>query len=417
LPWESRKTNKRKNSKRLKKKDITFISLNYAPEDSAIGLYSSQWVEFLESNGHNVTVVTAFPYYPQWEVYKDYKTKPLFYKESIGQTTILRYKQYVPKAPTFFKRIVHLIDFTIGSFINLFKIKNCDLVIAVVPFTSSAFLGWIQKKRFNAKLWVHIQDFEFDAALQTGVSKKTNALFSILFKIESWILNRASVTSTISHSMLDKLSQKTKSSTFYLPNWIDQNTIDPLTAIPHNYTKLKKITLLYSGNIGDKQDWDSFIEFCNDLDKSRYDVIIVGDGAKKDWVLENTLNLSNVTYYPPVPYNELSDLLCSTDIHLLFQKPDLLDTVMPSKVLGMMASAKPSIIIGHKDSEINSTFKTTDAGLFFDHYSKEVIKQLDQLTSEDTRMKNMGSNSRAYVLNHFSKEMILNRMLKKVNNL
>tara|TARA_B110001469_G_scaffold63950_1_gene61236 strand:+ start:1389 stop:2594 length:1206 start_codon:yes stop_codon:yes gene_type:complete len=401
----------------LKKKDITFISLNYAPEDSAIGLYSSQWVEFLESNGHNVTVVTAFPYYPQWEVYKDYKTKPLFYKESIGQTTILRYKQYVPKAPTFFKRIVHLIDFTIGSFINLFKIKNCDLVIAVVPFTSSAFLGWIQKKRFNAKLWVHIQDFEFDAALQTGVSKKTNALFSILFKIESWILNRASVTSTISHSMLDKLSQKTKSSTFYLPNWIDQNTIDPLTAIPHNYTKLKKITLLYSGNIGDKQDWDSFIEFCNDLDKSRYDVIIVGDGAKKDWVLENTLNLSNVTYYPPVPYNELSDLLCSTDIHLLFQKPDLLDTVMPSKVLGMMASAKPSIIIGHKDSEINSTFKTTDAGLFFDHYSKEVIKQLDQLTSEDTRMKNMGSNSRAYVLNHFSKEMILNRMLKKVNNL
>ncbi len=70
-------------------------------------------------------------------------------------------------------------------------------------------------------------------------------------------------------------------------------------------------------------------------------------------------------YYPPVPYNELSDLLCSTDIHLLFQKPNLLDTVMPSKVLGMMASAKPSIIIGHKDSEINSTFKTTDAGSFF----------------------------------------------------
>ena len=401
----------------MRKKNITFISLNYAPEDSAIGLYSSQWVEFLELNGHNVTVVTAFPYYPQWEVYKDYKSKPLFYKESLGKTTILRYKQYVPKAPTFFKRIVHLIDFTIGSFINLFKIKNCDLVIAVVPFTSSAFLGWIQKKRLNAKLWVHIQDFEFDAALQTGVSKKTNALFSLLFKIESWILNRATVVSTISHSMLDKLSHKAESSTFYLPNWIDYKTIDPSTALPHDYTKSNKITLLYSGNIGDKQDWDSFIEFCNDLDENKYDVIIVGDGAKKDWVLENTMNLSNVTYYPPVPYSELSDLLCSTDIHLLFQKPDLLDTVMPSKVLGMMASAKPSIIIGHKDSEINSTFKTIDAGLFFDHYSKEVVIQLDQLTSEDTRMKNMGSNSRTYILNHFSKEVILNRMLKKVNTL
>ena len=413
--WESRKTNKRKNSKRLRKKNITFISLNYAPEDSAIGLYSSQWVEFLESNGHNVTVVTAFPYYPQWKIYKDYKYKPLFYKESNGKSTILRYKQYVPRVPTFFKRIVHLIDFTLGSFINLFKIKNCDLVIAVVPFTSSAFLGWIQKKRFNAKLWIHVQDFEFDAALQTGVSKKTNALFSLLFKIESWILNKATVGSTISHSMLDNLSQKTKSLIFYLPNWIDQTTIDPLTAAPHEYTKSNKITLLYSGNIGDKQDWNNFIKFCNDLDKNRYDVIIVGDGAKKDWVLENTINLSNVINYPPVPYKELSDLLCSADIHLLFQKPDLLDTVMPSKVLGMMASAKPSIIIGHKDSEIKKTFKLTEAGLFFDHYSKEVIKQLDQLSSKPTRMKDMGVNSRAYVIRNFSKKMILDRMIKKVN--
>ncbi len=401
----------------MKNENITFISLNYAPEDSAIGLYSSQWVEFLESKGHNVTVVTAFPYYPQWEIYKDYKSKPLFYKESIGSTTLLRYRQYVPKTPTFFKRIVHLLDFTCGSFVNLFKIKNCDLVIAVVPFTSSAFLGWIQKIRFNAKLWVHIQDFEFDAALQTGVSKRANPFFSILFKIESWIFNRATIGSTISHSMLDKLSQKTKHSTFYLPNWIDQNTIDPLTAKEHDYTKSTKTTLLYSGNIGDKQDWDSFIEFCNDLDKNRYDVIIVGDGAKKDWVLENTKYSSNVKYYPPVPYNQLSDLLCSTDIHLLFQKPNLLDTVMPSKVLGMMASAKPSIIIGHKDSEINSTFKTTDAGLFFEYYSKDVVKELDLLTSQDDRMKAMGRNSRAYVLNHFSKDMILDRMLKKMNTL
>lgn len=401
----------------MKNKNITFISLNYAPEDSAIGLYSSQWVEFLESNGHNVTVVTAFPYYPQWEIYKEYKQKPLFYKESIGSTTLLRYRQYVPKAPAFFKRIVHLIDFTLGSFFNLFKIKNCDLVIAVVPFTSSAFLGWIQKKRFNVKLWVHIQDFEFDAALQTGVSKKTNPLFSLLFKIESWILNRATVGSTISLSMLEKLSQKTKSSTFYLPNWIDQTTIDPLIAKKHDYTKSKKITLLYSGNIGDKQDWDSFTEFCNDLDKNKYDVIIVGDGAKKEWVLKHTKNISNVTYYPPVPYNQLPDLLCSTDIHLLFQKPDLLDTVMPSKVLGMMASAKPSIIIGHKDSEINSTFKSTEAGLYFCQYSKEVIRQLDELTSQDDRMKAMGSSARTHVLKHFSKDMVLNRMLKKINTL
>ena len=94
--------------------NITFISLNFAPEDSAIGLYSTQWVKYLESNGHRVTVVTAFPYYPQWEISKDYKSKPWFFQEHSGSTKLLRYKQYVPKNPSFFKRILHIIDFTIG---------------------------------------------------------------------------------------------------------------------------------------------------------------------------------------------------------------------------------------------------------------------------------------------------------------
>ena len=106
----------------MKIKYITFISLNYAPEDSAIGLYSTQWVDFLRESGYEVTVVTAFPYYPKWEISKEYKQKNTFLKEDLNGTTVLRYKQYVPKNPSFLKRIIHLSDFTVGSFFNLFKI-------------------------------------------------------------------------------------------------------------------------------------------------------------------------------------------------------------------------------------------------------------------------------------------------------
>ena len=397
--------------------NITFISLNFAPEDSAIGLYSTQWVKYLESNGHRVTVVTAFPYYPQWEISKDYKSKPWFFQEHSGSTKLLRYKQYVPKNPSFFKRILHIIDFTIGSFFNLFKIKECDLVIAVIPFTASSLLGWIQKKRFNSKLWIHIQDFEFDAALHSSGSDQVSFAFSLLFRLESWLFSKANVLSTISHSMIDKLSHKSKVPSFYLPNWVDPNTINPVTAKPHLYNQSDKLVLLYSGNIGKKQDWQSFIEFCNDIDPNKYEVIIVGAGVKKEWLVEQTTHFSNVKHYPPVSYLDLSDLLCSVDIHLLFQKPNFFEAVMPSKVLGMMASAKPSLIIGHKDSEINSIFKSIDIGLYYDKYSKEVVKELDKLTSHTSRKKEMGKNARAYVLEHFSKEEVLKSVLKKLDSL
>ena len=192
-------------------RNITFIGLNYAPEDTAIGLYSTQWAEYLNKQGFKVSVITAFPYYPQWEVNEEYRFKKTFLNEERNDVIIYRYKQYVPKSPTFIKRIIHLLDFTFGSFINLYKLKKCDLVISVVPFTSSVLLGYIQKRRFNSKLWIHIQDFELDAAIQTGLTNNKKRSFSLLFKLEKWLFSKSDIASTISKRMLNKLGEKTKS--------------------------------------------------------------------------------------------------------------------------------------------------------------------------------------------------------------
>lgn len=397
--------------------NITFISLNYAPEDSAIGLYSTQWVDFLREAGYNVTVVTAFPYYPKWEIAEEYKQKKRFLKEELNGTTVLRYKQYVPKNPSFLKRIIHLLDFTLGSFFNLYKVKECDLVISVVPFTTSVFLGYIQKKRFKTKLWTHIQDFEFDAALQTGVGKNKNFVFSLLFKLEKWLLSKADLVSTISYSMLNRLSEKTNTEQFFLPNWIDNVKINPANSKTHPYLSSDKIKILYSGNIGDKQDWEAFIQFCQDIDKSRYDVVVVGDGAKKEWICNEIKIFENVNYYPPVPFEDLSDLLCSADVHILFQKPEVIDTVMPSKVLGMMASAKPSIIIGNPESEVKSIFEASSAGMYFSEYTVEIVNGLRLLTSDKEKMRIRGEKTRNFVIENFSKEKILSNMLEQLNKL
>lgn len=401
----------------MKFQNITFISLNYAPEDSAIGLYSTQWVNFLREAGYNVTVVTAFPYYPKWEISQDYKNKKTFLKEELNGTTVLRYKQYVPKKPTFLKRIIHLSDFTFGSIFNLFKIKECDFVISVVPFTTAVFLGYIQKKRFKAKLWMHVQDFEFDVALQAGVGENKNIIFSLLFKLEKWLFSKADLASTISFSMLSRLSDKTKSKQFFLPNWIDNEKINPENSKTHQYLQSEKTKILYSGNIGDKQDWEVFIQFCNDLNDSKYEIVIVGDGSKKEWICDQIKVFNNVKYYPPVPFEELSDLLCSADVHILFQKPEVIDSVMPSKVLGMMASAKPSIIIGNEKSEVKSIFEVSGAGLYFSEYSFVIVEGLENLTTDKRKSQLQGEKARSYVIEHFSKDKILSNMLKQLQEL
>lgn len=396
----------------LSGKHITFIGLNYAPEDTAIGLYSTQMVESLVNAGAHVNVVTAFPYYPQWKITDEYAKKSNYLIENNNRTTVYRYKQYVPAQPTFLRRIIHIISFTQGTFFNLRKIKKADLVISVIPFTTSAWLAGLHAKKHSVKSWIHIQDFEFDAAMQSGLSSGKGWAFYVLFNLEKRILNKATVVSTISHNMMLKLGNKTTTKQFYLPNWIDPKMVDPSRCETHKYLTSNKFKLLYSGNVGDKQDWDFFLAFAKALPQERYDIIIVGAGSKYA-TLKKSTNLAHVHFYEPVALSELSSLLCSTDAHFLFQKTEVLDTVMPSKLLGMMASAKPSLVLGNTDSEIRHVLETAQAGIYMSqanvaHAIKHVEKWRAQLVQRDI----IGNHARNYVLKNYSKESILKNWIE-----
>lgn len=402
----------------LNKKHITFIGLNYAPEDTAIGLYSTQMVEALIDAGAQVNVVTAFPYYPQWKIARDYQNKPNYLKEDHKGAKLYRYKQYVPEQPTFLKRVIHILSFTKGSFFNLRKIKNTDLVISIVPFTASAWLGNYHARKHKAQNWIHIQDFEFDAALQSGLSSGGKKfIFKFLFGLERSILGKATTVSTISHNMIDKLKSKTNQPTYYLPNWIDEGQVNPATAKQHDYLKSEKFKLLYSGNVGDKQDWDYFIAFAKALPKQFYDIIIVGAGAKYQQ-LKESIQQENINFYDPVPFEELSDLLCSADAHFLFQKTEVLDTVMPSKLLGMMASEKPSLVLGNEESEVKTVMENANAGLYLS--KPDVQTAIDELESwrEDLKSRiEMGKQAREYVVKNYSRKEILNNWVKAISDL
>jgi len=405
------------------KNNITLIGINFYPEDTAIGLYSTQMCEYLLSQGYSVDVITGFPYYPKWEISQEYKDKSRFLKEELNGINIYRYKQYVPKDPSFKNRIIHLLDFTFGSFINLFKVKKSDLVICVVPFTTSILLGVILAKLRGAKVWTHIQDFEFDAAVESGLAGENkgikNKIFKGLFWIEKKLLDKSDLVSTISFGMINKLQEKTTSDAYFFPNWVDENFINPNKTTTHKYLQSSKFKILYSGNIGAKQDWDFFLKILENFQEDdSIEFIVVGAGAKKDWLVETTKNFTNILHYDPVEYSDLPDLLCSADLHILFQKNDVIDTVMPSKLLGMMASAKPSLLTGNLKSEVANTFKVSNAGYFLN--SGEIEKCCDiiiDLKNNTISGEKMGQQAREYAIEHFSSRKVLDKFNAKIKNL
>lgn len=401
-------------------KSITIIGINYYPEDTAIGLYTSQLAVYLSENGYNVSVITGFPYYPAWEISDNYKNKKRFFKETVNGITVYRYKQYVPKKPIFFKRVIHLIDFTFGSLVNIFKVKKANLVLCIVPFTSTIFPAKLLAKLKKATLWVHIQDFELDAAVESNLIAKNNIFLKVVMKLEKLLLNRADTISTISKAMHNKVKRKTTNVPSYLlPNWVNINTINPEKAKTHSYLASKKFKILYSGNIGEKQDWDFFLKFAEQLNNyNNIEIILVGDGAKKQQLIPKIKNFKHVKCYKPVVYDKLSDLLCSADAHILFQKENSIDTVMPSKILAMMASQKPSIITGNLQSEVAEVIEQSNGGFYYKSDDMEsVLSSIKKLKENRELANKLGINARKYVSDHFSGTKVLHQFKEHFDNI
>ena len=405
-------------------KKITIITGFFYPEDTAIGLYTTQFSKFLSEIGYEVKIITGFPNYPQWKIREEYKNYPSFYVENMGDVEIIRYKQYVPEKVTFKGRILMMLSLFYGTLRNLNKIKETDLVICIVPFTISILPALLLSKFKKAKLWVHVQDFEFDLALDSGIIKNKSYLSkivnSVIILFERKMLNASNVVSSISFSMLSKIKEKScHKEPYYFPNWVSFSKINPEISSKHPLINSVKFTLLYSGNIGEKQDWAFLEKLCEIINPDEnIEIVIVGDGGFKDTLKLKLESYNFVKFFDPVPYEELNDLLCSADVHFLFQKIDVINTIMPSKILGMMASNKPSIISGNKDSEVLTIVNQSKGGFYFSENNILLVYETILLLKNDPIIsKSTGDNARNYIISKFEENKILedfNNKLKEV---
>jgi len=105
-------------------------------------------------------------------------------------------------------------------------------------------------------------------------------------------------------------------------------------------------------------------------------------------------------------------------LHILFQKTDVIDTVMPSKLLGMMASQKPSIVTGNLHSEVAKVYKESKAGYYFDGTSlNDIINTIKDLKENIQLRKRLGNNAKNYVLKNYSQEKVLSDFANQLEDI
>lgn len=412
-----------------KKKRILLIGYNFSPEPTGIGKYSGEMIDWLANAGYDCTVVTTYPYYPYWKVQTPYHKNRFWYQkevknyESGGKITVYRCPMYVPSEPSGKKRMLLDLSFMVSAFFQLIKLlfqKKCDTVITVVPSFQFGLLGYFYKVFKKSKTVYHIQDMQIEAAqdLKMITSEK---VINVLYKVEQFIFNKTDVISSISEKMVSKIEEKAHKKVVLFPNWSDTSFFHPLTEkdrlkTDFGFNKTDQV-ILYSGAIGEKQGLEAII-YAAEAFKNRLEVkfVICGTGPYKKILeaLTNSLNLSNVIFFPLQPMEKFNQFLNMADVHLVIQKAKASDLVMPSKLTTILSVGGLALITANEDSGLFALTNKYNMGVLVEAENHEALKNgiIKVLSVQNT--DEIKSNARTYAENFLNVDNIMRHFEKTV---
>jgi len=284
--------------------------------------------------------------------------------------------------------------------------------------------GWLVGKLKRAPFVFHVQDMQPDAAVGLGMLKE-GWFIKTLYALEAFAYRSAARVSGITKGMLVKFRRKgvPEEKLIYFPNAISlAHQIDgpPCgTFRARHGLPADAFVSVYAGNLGVKQGLDVLIGAAQQVRDKRVHILICGDGAQRDVLQEQirTLQLPNVTMLPLQQGVNYTSLLQDADLCFITQQTGSGNSFFPSKLLGLLAQAKPVITVADPESELAEA--ATEGGFGMNippGRPDEVASLLDELASDPERLQRWGAAGRVYV-QQFEKTHVFESFLQELEKL
>ena len=271
---------------------------------------------------------------------------------------VVRLPIYVPVIPNGRGRLLHHASFAARAQTVMLaeaKRRRPDVVIGIAPSLISTLAARTTARIFGARLWLHIQDFEVEAAFATGLLSDKGLVARAALGLETMSL-KADRISTISPEMCAKLLERgiPPEKIVEFRNWASIDRVVPLDG-PSRFRAEWGIdrphVALYSGNIANKQGIEIIVEAARLLARRRDLVFaICGEGPNRERLVAAARGCDNIRFFDLQPVERLSGSLGLASVHLLPQIAGAADLVLPSKLTNMLASGRPVVAIAPEGS-------------------------------------------------------------------
>ncbi len=398
--------------------NILIISQYFWPENFRI----NEMAKGLKDKGHNITVLTGIPNYPQGKFYKGYSLSENR-KENYSGVKIIR-AVLIPRGnSSSVKLILNCVSFAIcASFTAIFSCKEkYDLIFVFEPSPITVGLpAVILKKLKKIPILFWVQDLWPESLSATG-SIKSPFLLKIVGRFVKFIykncdkllIQSKGFTESIESFdiQLDKIQ--------FFPNWAGESQLPKQNEEINKTNQIKSkfpdgFNILFAGNIGVAQDFETIISAMENIPAYKnINLIIMGEGRKRNWVKNQIKekNLSNIYLFEKCLLAEIQYYYSNTDALLVSLKDEaIFNSTIPAKVQSYLYSGKP--IIAALNGEGSKIIKESGSGLTCPSSDKKGLSEIILLMYNKTpeERKQMGKNGLNYYNENFEFKKLLNKL-------
>lgn len=393
---------------------ITIVGINYAPEVTGIAPYNTGLAEGLVERGHEVTVLTGMPHYPEWRIAESHRDIKRV-TETINGVRVRRTRHFVPNGGGASGRI--RMELSFGQSVARGPWNTPDVVIAVSP-ALLATAGVVARARLQRiPVGVIVQDIYSKGVMETGAMGSRAAAATLRFEVG--VLRAATGIAAIHQRFADVLADfgvdRTKMTE--LRNWTHVSASSDDADGPDFRRRYgygpEDTVVVHTGNMGAKQGLENVVEAAKLADAqqgSAVHFLLVGDGNQRAMLDELSDGVKSIRLVDPLPDKEFKAALAAADILLVNELPGVGEMAVPSKLTSYFIAGKPVIAATDPSGGAADELSNAGAGIRVEPGNPAaLLDAVRDLAAQDDVRKSFASNGIRYVNEKLSAAGALDR--------
>ena len=394
---------------------LLVVSQYFWPENFRI----NDLVTELVRRGHQVTVLTGLPNYPDGKIFQEFCDAPSRYSHYEGAKVIR--VPLMPRGQGGLRLMLNYLTFAVSaSVIGLWELRGrqFDAILAYEPSPITVGLpAAVMRAVKQAPLAFWVLDLWPETLQAIGVVR-SRALLQTVGKLVTFIYKRCDLILAQSRSFIPQIQKYAGSNSrvVYFPNWAE-SVFDMQHAVPAAEVSLKpgSFNVMFAGNIGDAQDFPAILVAAESL-KSHAHIrwLIVGDGRMAGWVADEIRrrHLQDCVYMlGRHPVERMPSFFKHANALLVSLKDEpIFSMTIPGKLQSYLASGIP--VVAMLNGEGAEVVRSSRAGLTCpagDHAGlAAAVLKLSQMTHEEHDA--MGRNGRDASVREFDRDTLISQL-------